>query len=140
MPRERCWVAGPAAWGRRRRGVLTDALTRAGWPADTEMVPEPVAAARYFADVLRRPVPVGSALAVFDFGGGTLDIAVVRNEGLDRDGRPHFEVAASGGADDLGGLDVDSGLVDHLGKALPASTSKIMVKLARLVCADTGAT
>ena len=108
----------PAAWGRRRRAVLTDALARAGWPAGTGMIPEPVAAARYFADVLRRPVPVGSSLAVFDFGGGTLDIAVVRNEGLGPGGRPRFEVAASGGADDLGGLDLDAGLVDHLGKAL----------------------
>jgi diguanylate cyclase (GGDEF)-like protein/PAS domain S-box-containing protein len=33
-----------------------------------------VAAARYFADVLRRPVPVGAAVGVFDFGGGTLDL------------------------------------------------------------------
>lgn len=108
----------PAAWGRLRRAVLQDALGRAGWPAETELVPEPVAAARYFADVLRRPVPVGAALAVFDFGGGTLDVAVVRNEGLGPDGRPRFEVAASGGADDLGGLDLDAALVDHLGKSL----------------------
>jgi hypothetical protein len=47
----------PAAWGAPRRAVLTDALGKAGWPADTRLVPEPVAAARYFADVLRRPVP-----------------------------------------------------------------------------------
>jgi hypothetical protein len=98
--------------------VLTDALGRAGWPAETRFVPEPVAAARYFADVLRRPVPVGSALAVFDFGGGTLDIAVVRNAGLAPDGHPHFEVAASGGASDLGGLDLDAALVEYLGKDL----------------------
>jgi molecular chaperone HscA len=82
------------------------------------LVPEPVAAARYFTDVLRRPVPIGSALAVFDFGGGTLDVAVVRNEGLGPDGRPRFEVASCGGADDLGGLDLDAALVDHLGKSL----------------------
>jgi molecular chaperone HscA len=107
-------VTHPAAWGARRRAVLTDALARAGWPAATSTLPEPVAAARYFADVLRRPVPVGAALAVFDFGGGTLDVAVVRNTG---DG---FTVAASGGADDLGGLDLDAALVDHLGTSLEA--------------------
>ncbi len=111
----------PAAWGARRRAVLIDALARAGWPADTELVPEPVAAARYFADVLRRPVPAGSALAVFDFGGGTLDVAVVRNEGPGPDGRPRFEVASCGGLDDLGGLDVDAALVDHLGTSLAGS-------------------
>ena len=110
----------PASWGARRRAVLTEALARAGWPAATRLVPEPVAAARYFSDVLRRPVPVGAALAVFDLGGGTLDVAVVRNDGLDADGLPRFSVAASGGADDLGGLDLDAALVDHLGGPLAA--------------------
>ncbi|AGZ46472.1 Hsp70 family protein [Actinoplanes friuliensis] len=108
----------PAAWGSRRREVLTTALARAGWPPSTRLVAEPVSAARYFADVLRRPVPVGSALAVFDFGGGTLDIAVVRNEGVTPEGLPTFAVAASGGVDDLGGLDLDAALVDHLGATL----------------------
>ncbi|WP_433298694.1 Hsp70 family protein [Actinoplanes sp. CA-030573] len=105
----------PAAWGAPRRAVLTDALAKAGWPADSRLVPEPVAAARYFADVLRRPIPVGASLAVFDFGGGTLDVAVVRHEGA---GPGRFAVTASGGADDLGGLDLDAALVDHLGKTL----------------------
>ncbi|GAA2647350.1 Hsp70 family protein [Paractinoplanes durhamensis] len=103
----------PAAWGATRRAVLTEALGKAGWPAGTRLVPEPVAAARYFADVLRRPVPTGSSIAVFDFGGGTLDVAVVR---ADRPGS--YSVTASGGADDLGGLDIDAALVDHLGKSL----------------------
>ncbi|GIM93518.1 Hsp70 family protein [Paractinoplanes toevensis] len=102
----------PAAWGARRRAVLGEALTRAGWPAETRLVPEPVAAARYFAEVLRRPVPAGSSLAVFDLGGGTLDVAVVRAD------QGSFVVTASGGADDLGGLDIDAALVDHLGKSL----------------------
>ena len=108
----------PASWGEPRREVLVEAIAKSGWPRETQLLPEPVAAARYFADVLRRPVPVGSALAVFDFGGGTLDVAVVRNEGFAADGRPRYVVAASGGADDLGGLDLDAALVDHLGKSL----------------------
>ncbi|MEV6600567.1 Hsp70 family protein [Actinoplanes sp. NPDC051346] len=110
-------VTYPAAWGTARREVLTRALARAGWPPETPLVPEPVAAARYFAEVLRRPVPVGAALAVFDFGGGTLDIAVVRHIAAP-DGRSRFEVVASGGLDDLGGLDIDAALVDHLGMDL----------------------
>ncbi|MEU0553269.1 Hsp70 family protein [Dactylosporangium sp. NPDC006015] len=101
----------PAAWGARRRDTLATAARRAGWPP-VMLVPEPVAAARYFADVLRRPVPVGSALAVFDFGGGTLDIAVVRND----NGR--FTVIGSGGVEDLGGLDIDAALVEHLGQVI----------------------
>ncbi|MET7420393.1 Hsp70 family protein [Dactylosporangium sp. NPDC005555] len=101
----------PAAWGTLRRDTLATAARRAGWPP-VMLVPEPVAAARYFADVLRRPVPVGSALAVFDFGGGTLDIAVVRND----NGR--FTVIGSGGVEDLGGLDIDAALVEHLGQVI----------------------
>ncbi|MFY1696348.1 Hsp70 family protein [Solwaraspora sp. WMMA2101] len=109
----------PATWGARRRDVLAHAVARAGWPsAGTRLVPEPVAAARYFADVLRRPVPVGQALAVFDFGGGTLDVAVVRNEGVDPAGRARFVVIGSGGLAELGGLDLDAALVEHLGGVL----------------------
>ncbi|MBM2617271.1 Hsp70 family protein [Actinoplanes sp. LDG1-06] len=107
-------VTYPASWGAPRRAVLVEALGRAGWPAETRLLPEPVAAARYFAEVLRRPLPVGSSLAVFDFGGGTLDVAVVRHDAPGAD----FSVTASGGADDLGGLDLDAALVDHLGKTL----------------------
>ncbi|WP_250028257.1 Hsp70 family protein [Paractinoplanes maris] len=107
-------VTHPASWGAPRRAVLVEALARAGWPAETALLPEPVAAARYFAEVLRRPLPVGSSLAVFDFGGGTLDVAVVRHDGPGAG----FSVTASGGADDLGGLDLDAALVDHLGKSL----------------------
>ncbi|MCW6004971.1 Hsp70 family protein [Micromonospora sp. CPCC 205371] len=114
----------PASWGARRRDVLATAVARAGWPpvgtdnGGTRLATEPVAAARYFADVLRRPVPVGAAIAVFDFGGGTLDVAVVRNEAVDANGRATFVVVGSGGLAELGGLDLDAALVDHLGRLL----------------------
>jgi molecular chaperone HscA len=117
----------PAAWGQRRRETLVTAASRAGWlssrsfdvrrpevqaPERHCLVPEPVAATRYFADILRRPVPVGGSLAVFDFGGGTLDIAVVRRES------GGFAVLGSGGIPDLGGLDIDAALVGHLSEVL----------------------
>ena len=104
----------PRRVGTRRRETLAEAAARAGWPPPL-LVPEPVGAARYFADVLRRPVPFGSSLAVFDFGGGTLDVAVVRNDGA------HFAVIGSGGIEDLGGLDIDAALVDHLGRTIAQS-------------------
>ncbi len=106
----------PAAWGPVRREILTRAAARAGWPP-VRLVPEPVAATRYFTGVLRRPVPVGSSIAVFDFGGGTLDVAVVRNDGTG------FTVLGSGGIEDLGGLDIDAALVDHLGATLRGSVA-----------------
>ena len=101
----------PAAWGPTRRAVLAGAAAKAGWPPP-RLVPEPVAAARYFADVLRRPVPVRASIAVFDFGAGTLDVAVVQNTGNG------FAVLGAGGIENLGGLDVDAALVDHLGRLL----------------------
>ncbi|GAA4730422.1 Hsp70 family protein [Phytohabitans rumicis] len=123
-------VTYPAAWGARRRDVLVAAIARAGWPpvggdTGTRMVPEPVAAARYFAEVLRRPVPVGACIAVFDFGGGTLDVAVVRNEGAG------FAVIGSGGVAELGGLDLDAVLVDHLGRTLSGTHQQAWQQLAQ---------
>ncbi|WBB68071.1 Hsp70 family protein [Micromonospora sp. WMMD812] len=118
----------PAAWDAARRHVLGDALMRAGWPQaaehtmsgptppGTRLLREPVAAARYYTEVLRRPVPVGGAVAVFDFGGGTLDVAVVRNEGSDPWGDSGSTVVSCGGLPDLGGLDVDAALVERVGE------------------------
>ncbi|MEU5903463.1 Hsp70 family protein [Micromonospora sp. NPDC047467] len=120
----------PAAWDETRRQVLADALLQAGWPQaaehtlagptppGTRLLREPVAAARYYAQVLHRPVPVGGAIAVFDFGGGTLDVAVLRNEGADPWGDSGFSVIADGGLPDLGGLDLDAALVRRVGELL----------------------
>ncbi len=121
----------PAAWGTPRREVLLAAVREAGWPP-VRLVSEPVAAARYFAEVLRRPVPVGSAVAVFDFGGGTLDVAVVRNDG-DRatDPRTPFTVISSGGEENLGGLDLDAALVAHLGGLIGRRHPQIWQHLSR---------
>ncbi|RLP85598.1 Hsp70 family protein, partial [Micromonospora sp. CV4] len=121
-------VTCPAAWDATRRQVLGDALMRAGWPQaaehtlagptppGTRLLREPVAAARYYTQVLHRPVPVGGAIAVFDFGGGTLDVAVLRNEGADPWGDSGFSVVADGGLPDLGGLDLDAALVQRVGE------------------------
>ncbi len=98
----------PATWGASRRTLLAEAAARAGWP-DVRLVAEPVAAATYFAEVLGRDVPIGSVVVVHDFGAGTFDASVVARtaEG--------FEVMAVDGRDDIGGLDVDAAIVDHLG-------------------------
>ncbi|WP_025274316.1 Hsp70 family protein [Haloglycomyces albus] len=105
----------PAEWGERRRAVLQDAAAAAGYPP-VQIVPEPVGAAYYYADRLDHPVEAGQALAVFDFGGGTLDIAVVAP-----DGAGGFRVVSEGGLADLGGLDVDAALVEHLGATVADS-------------------
>jgi molecular chaperone HscA len=103
----------PADWGAPRRAVLADAARRAGL-GEVRLLDEPVAAATYCTQVVGQQVPAGGAVAVFDFGGGTLDVTVVRRE------PGGWRVAATGGLDDLGGLDVDEALVGHLGHLIAA--------------------
>jgi len=97
----------PATWGATRRELLSKAAAKAGL-GNGRLVAEPVAAATYFAEVLGRDVPIGSAVVVHDFGAGTFDASVVVRRA---DG---FEVLAVDGRADLGGLDVDAALVEHL--------------------------
>jgi hypothetical protein len=93
----------PARWGAARQSVLRDAATRAGL-GDVILVSEPEAAAAYFAKQDR--VPLGRTIAVYDLGGGTLDVALLAATpgGFHLVGRP-------GGIDPLGGNDVDERLL-----------------------------
>jgi len=97
----------PATWGAARRGLLAEAAARAGLE-NARLVAEPVAAATYFAEVLGRDVPIGSVVVVHDFGAGTFDASVVARTASG------FEVMAVDGRDDIGGLDVDAAIVEHL--------------------------
>jgi hypothetical protein len=147
----------PARWGQRRRETLLAAAAEAGLGREPVLIPEPVAAATHFA-ALSRPAGLGGfgpgaggvglagglgegqALAVYDLGGGTFDVAVVRRRsgagvpqgysgagvppgpgaGVPRDYSgagvlPGFEVLAEAGLPDLGGLDFDQAITEHIG-------------------------
>jgi actin-like ATPase involved in cell morphogenesis len=102
-------VTHPAEWAETRLNVLREAIQRAGLPEVT-LVPEPVAAAVRIAFLTTQP---GEKIAVYDFGGGTFDAAVLSRTA---DG---FEVAGPpAGRDPLGGEDIDRRIVDHLGELL----------------------
>jgi len=67
----------------------------------------------------------GQALAVYDLGGGTFDIAVVARRGGD------YEVLAEAGLPDLGGLDFDHAITEHIGSTRageldPASWQRLL--------------
>jgi molecular chaperone HscA len=113
----------PADWGPVRRAVLERAADLAAMP-DPRLLPEPIAAASYCAEVLGRDLPVGAAVAIFDFGGGTFDTAVVRRAD---DGR--LRTLAVGGLDDLGGLDVDMALAAHLGRIVAGRDPELWQRL-----------
>ena len=72
---------------------------------------EPEAAARHYARLGR--LEPGQAVAVFDFGGGTFDAAVVRNgeDGPELLGTPE-------GLERLGGIDIDHAVLAHVDAAL----------------------
>jgi hypothetical protein len=105
----------PATWSRARLGVLSAAARVAGL-GDIRFVAEPVAAAVFFATVLGHHLPVDRCLVVYDLGAGTFDVSVLRR------GADGFEVMASGGLPDLGGLDLDATVVEHA-RSLTAGAS-----------------
>ncbi|WP_051325280.1 Hsp70 family protein [Glycomyces tenuis] len=110
----------PADWGPVRRSLLERAAAAAGL-GPVRMLAEPIAAAAYCTRELEQEVPEGGSVAVFDFGGGTFDVAVVQ---CDAPGRPGWRTLAVGGLDDLGGLDVDNLLVTHLGRIVAERDSE----------------
>ena len=100
----------PAQWGPARRNVLLASARLAGMGPNLVLVPEPVAAAAHFASFPGQQLVPGQALAVYDLGAGTFDVAVV---GATQTG---FAVLAEAGLPDLGGLDVDQALLEHVGR------------------------
>ncbi len=113
------WVAGgeqpqsliltyPQQWARGRKDLLRQAAAQAGFdPATVRLVTEPIAAATWYAST--QPVPPGKCVAVFDFGGGTCDVAVLRSN-PEEPGT--FIVLAAEGIDPLGGELLDLRLLE----------------------------
>ncbi|GAB3846188.1 Hsp70 family protein [Dactylosporangium cerinum] len=94
----------PATWGPTRLAVLAEGADRAGL-GTVRFVPEPVAAAAYLTGNLGEDLPDGRCLVVYDLGAGTFDVSAVRAVGAG------FEVLASAGIGDVGGLDLDAAVV-----------------------------
>src|SRR5699024_7917559 len=100
----------PAQWGPVRRNVLSVAARQAGLGDAVMLIPEPGAAAAHFASFPGKELPPGQALALYDLGAGTFDVAVV---GAAQHG---YTVLAEAGLPDLGGLDVDQAMLVHVGR------------------------
>ncbi|MET4050521.1 MULTISPECIES: Hsp70 family protein [unclassified Rhodococcus (in: high G+C Gram-positive bacteria)] len=92
----------PEGWSPREIGVLIDAAARIGFGHHhVTTVSEPRAAAHYYSRT--ETMAPGAKIAVFDFGGGTLDIAV-----LTATEHGTFEVIAARGDNALGGKNLDA--------------------------------
>lgn len=101
----------PANWGDFKLDLLRNVAHQAGHERVT-LMPEPVAAARHY--VASGRLRDGEAIAVYDFGGGTFDAAVLR---LDGHGAT---VLASQGLERLGGIDIDQVVFSHVIEAIGA--------------------
>lgn len=92
----------PERWSHNAIGNLVDSAQAAGVdPSKLRTISEPRAAAIHYA--AQQHVPAGEHVAVFDFGGGTLDIAVLRAEH-----NGDYRVVAAKGDNSLGGRTVDN--------------------------------
>ncbi|OWA52767.1 Major heat shock 70 kDa protein Ab [Hypsibius exemplaris] len=104
-------VTVPANFNQSQRKETSRAAQLAGFNVPV-LVNEPSAAAVAY----RSKAVAGNRFLVFDFGGGTLDVSLVRcHEDRARvGGFPQYEVLASEGDAMLGGADFDGRLQDHL--------------------------
>lgn len=108
----------PEAWSSRELSVLREAASIAGLGGSVSLISEPRAAAFYYSRQHDAKIVKGSTIAVFDFGGGTLDVAVLTatNEWT-------FEVLRAGGDNALGGKSLDGAIArwveQHLAEENP---------------------
>ncbi|MCJ0907115.1 Hsp70 family protein [Rhodococcus sp. ARC_M6] len=110
LPPVRLVLTHPEGWALREIQVLHGAAAQLGFVGDgVATVSEPRAAAHFYTRTER--IQPGEVIAVFDFGGGTLDVAVLTATGIDT-----FEVISARGDNALGGKNIDALIrrwVDH---------------------------
>jgi molecular chaperone DnaK (HSP70) len=99
-------VSHPANWGTYKLDLLAAAVEAADVD-DVSMVTEPEAAAIHYASQER--IGPGSVVAVYDLGGGTFDVALLRkvDKGWEILGEPE-------GIERLGGIDFDEAVFRHV--------------------------
>jgi molecular chaperone DnaK (HSP70) len=100
-------VTHPASWREHKTALVRDALAGVGL-ADVTLLSEPEAAALHYASLAR--VDTGSTIAVYDLGGGTFDVAILKKTGaqaFEPIGRPE-------GIERLGGADFDDAVFGHV--------------------------
>ncbi|GAA0621870.1 hypothetical protein GCM10009547_25810 [Sporichthya brevicatena] len=108
-------VTHPASWTRRKIDLLLGALAAQNLPPVT-LITEPEAVAVGYAGTGLIAHP--ATLAVYDLGGGTLDVAILTTSD---DGR-FTRVGAAAGLDGLGGIDFDDAVLKRVLDAVDAES------------------
>ncbi len=109
---DRVVLTHPANYGPYKLDQMREVARLAGLDlARVSFVTEPEAAAISYAATNR--VEPGEVVAVYDFGGGTFDAALVRRDadGFSLIGRPE-------GMDRLGGIDIDAAILEYVDSVL----------------------
>lgn len=117
-PPDRVLLTHPAAWGTYKLDLLSQSAHLADTPP-FDFLSEPQAAALRYAQEGR--VESGDVVAVYDFGGGTLDVALVRCLAADQ-----FElVGEPAGMERLGGIDFDQAVYAHVNDAVDGMLTEV---------------
>ena len=74
-------ITHPANWGSYKLDLLRQAVSRADLRSETVLVSEPHAAAIHYS--AEHPLEHGEPIVIYDLGGGTFDVAVMRSSGTD---------------------------------------------------------
>lgn len=113
----------PEGWSQREVQVLLDAAVKIGLDTSRiKTVSEPRAAAHYYSRA--NTLAPGTKIAVFDFGGGTLDIAV-----LEANTHGTFDVVAARGDNGLGGKNLDAAVRRWVDQQLEARNPDLLMFL-----------
>jgi molecular chaperone DnaK len=116
-PPARVAVSHPANWGSYKLDLLRQAIRIADLD-DVVTLSEPEAAAIHYAAQAR--VEPGEVIAVYDLGGGTFDVAVLRKTGAG------WEILGSPeGIERLGGVDFDSAVFHHVTGAISPAVDEL---------------
>lgn len=116
-PPGRVVLTCPAAWAEPKRNVLKAAARQAGL-GEADLIDEPVAAAAALAGTDSQSGD-GGLLGVYDLGGGTFDVAVLRRDQAAPGG--HVVHGPPGGLDPLGGDRFDQQLLKYVARNPPLS-------------------
>ena len=116
-PADAIALTHPANWGPYKLDLLTQAARHADLHV-ARWLTEPEAAATYYASQER--IEAGSIVAVYDLGGGTFDVSILRkrDDGFDILGTPE-------GVERLGGIDFDQAVFAHVISALGGAVESL---------------
>lgn len=113
-----CYVTVPANYKDNQREAIKDAAREAGLNVKSIII-EPTAAAMSWCFDHEKELVEGENMLVFDFGGGTLDLSLLKY-----DGHGSFSVINTGGDPKMGGNDVDVEIAKEVSRMVEY-TSKI---------------